>query len=207
MAVIAIRIGRNTAITSSAKRRASSMPPSPLSRWLNKGTKPAEKAPSPNSRRNRFGIRKARAKASAAMPAPMIRANTISRAKPSTRLTMVRPPIVPVALTRFIESAPCGRGSGLARHVPGLAAGRLGLLLSGALHVEAGEVDRIEQSGGKPPSIAASAMILRANGKSRRGASARRKGWSCSARHVAEREQARVEQLDAEGDAFVRPWR
>jgi hypothetical protein len=47
---------------------------------------------------------KASAKASPAIDvlAPITRAKIISRAKPSTRLTMVRPPIVPPALRRFI---------------------------------------------------------------------------------------------------------
>ncbi len=112
-AVIAISIGRNTACTSSAKRRASSIPPSPWRRWLNKGTKPWLKAPSPNRRRNRLGMRKAKAKASAAMPAPITRAKIISRAKPRIRLTMVRPPIVPVAFQRFM-ALPRGRLKGQA---------------------------------------------------------------------------------------------
>src|SRR4051812_11248336 len=136
------RVGTNTASTSSEKRRDSASPSSPCSRWLNRGTKPAEKAPSPNSRRNVLGKRKATKKASAAALAPITRAISISRAKPATRLTMVRPPIVPVAFQRFIRGAPPGAGarSGLAD----LAGGRAAQLLLSPRDVERVEVDRFE---------------------------------------------------------------
>ena len=58
---------------------------------------------------------------------------------------MVRPPIVPTALIRFIyATTPAGPGSGLAGHISGLASQGFRLLMRCALHVETGEVDRIE---------------------------------------------------------------
>jgi hypothetical protein len=51
-------------------------------------------------------MRKASAKASAAIPAPITRLKIISRAKPRIRLTIVRPPIVAPALRRFICLVP-----------------------------------------------------------------------------------------------------
>ena len=52
------------------------------------------KAPSANSRRNRFGSLNATKKASAPGPAPNAPATRTSRPKPRTRLTRVRPPTV-----------------------------------------------------------------------------------------------------------------
>ena len=60
------------------------------------GTNAAEKAPSANSERNRFGKRNATKKASATGPAPSSAASSISRTKPRTRLTAVSPPIVAI---------------------------------------------------------------------------------------------------------------
>src|SRR5207253_936066 len=104
----------------------------------------AEKAPSPNRRRKVLGRRKATKKASAAALAPMMRDISISRAKPAIRLTMVSPPIVPVAFRRFIWRAPpvpaFGK-SGLAGDLADRAAARLRLLLGKLLEVEAAEID------------------------------------------------------------------
>ena len=80
-------------IASSAKARAASLP-SPSRRLANSGTKAELKAPSPNSRRNRLGKRNATKKASATAPVPSTAAIRMSRTKPNTRLTMVRPPTV-----------------------------------------------------------------------------------------------------------------
>src|ERR1700754_2925438 len=111
------------------------------------GTKTAEKAPSPNSRRKVLGRRKATKKASACEVAPITRDISISRAKPAIRLTSVSPPMVPVALCRFMRS-PAARGSGLRRNfgrrllAPAVAFLALRLELR---EVSCREVDRIEQ--------------------------------------------------------------
>src|SRR3546814_1779321 len=92
-----------------------------------------------------LGNWKASRKASDAVPGPRTRARIMSRAKPAMRLTMVRPPIVPVALIRLIAPrARPGSGSGLADDFRGLAAGRFRLELGRALHVKRSEIDRIE---------------------------------------------------------------
>src|SRR5688500_925228 len=142
--VISSSAGMNTAKISFEKSCASSWPPA-ARRRLNSGTNPDEKAPSANSRRKMLGSRKARLNASFAWLAPSTREPIMSRAKPSTRLTMVRPPIVPTALIRFIFARSSnGPGSGLAGHVSGLASQGFRLLLSRALHVESREIDGIE---------------------------------------------------------------
>jgi len=56
------------------------------------------KEPSPTNRLQRFGIRKATKKASAAIPAPKKRAMTISLKKPKIRLRKVPMPMVVAAL-------------------------------------------------------------------------------------------------------------
>src|SRR5258706_12960870 len=71
------------------------------------GTKACEKAPSPNRRRRRFGMRKATKKASVASPAPKILAMKKSRTKPSTLETSVKLLTVARARRRFmLEFAP-----------------------------------------------------------------------------------------------------
>src|SRR5438034_9047041 len=82
------------------------------------------------------------------MPAPRMRDISISRANPAMRLTMVRPPIVPVALWRFMASA--ARASGFrwrfGRRLLAAAVAALNALLR--LHLRdigAGKVDRVEQ--------------------------------------------------------------
>ncbi len=92
-AVTSRRTNRRPASASSAKERAA-CGPSPSRRLANNGTKAELKAPSPNRRRNRLGKRKATKKASATAPVPSTAAIRMSRAKPSTRLTMVKPPTV-----------------------------------------------------------------------------------------------------------------
>src|SRR5689334_11988371 len=82
-----------TANASEANWRAA-CGPSALSMPANSGTNAALNAPSPNSRRNRFGNFSATKNASATGPAPSIAAISMSRAKPSTRLAMVQPPTV-----------------------------------------------------------------------------------------------------------------
>ena len=68
--------------------------PSAASIPANSGTKAALNAPSPNSRRNRFGSRSATKNASATGPAPSRAAISESRRKPSIRLARVQPPTV-----------------------------------------------------------------------------------------------------------------
>ena len=63
--------------------------------WLN--------APSPEIRRSRLGILNATKNASVAMPAPKIRAISVSRTKPSRREINVMPPTVASALSKFIN--------------------------------------------------------------------------------------------------------
>src|SRR3546814_11470241 len=92
-----------------------------------------------------LGNWKASRKASDAVPGPRTRARIMSRAKPAMRLTMVRPPIVPVALIRLIAPrARPGSGSGLADDFRWLAAGRFRLELGRALPVNRSEIDRNE---------------------------------------------------------------
>src|SRR5438128_3156531 len=85
------------------------------------------------------------------MPAPRMRDISISRAKPAIRLTIVSPPIVPVALWRFISrsAAPASgvRGSfGRRRLARAVVPATLLLLKCLQLReIRAGEVDRIEQ--------------------------------------------------------------
>ena len=54
------------------------------------GTKACEKAPSPNSRRSRLGMRKATLKASNEAPAPNTDETTMSRTSPVTREASVK---------------------------------------------------------------------------------------------------------------------
>src|SRR4029453_10373623 len=68
----------------------------------NKGTKAAEKAPSANRRRKKFGSLKATKKASARAPDPRTAESTASRTKPTTRLSSVKPPTVATARPRLI---------------------------------------------------------------------------------------------------------
>ncbi len=95
-AVTSSSAGMNTLKISFEKASASSCPPL-ARRRLNSGTNPDEKAPSANSLRKMLGSRKARLNASFSWLAPSTRLPIMSRAKPSTRLTMVRPPIEPIA--------------------------------------------------------------------------------------------------------------
>ena len=122
---------------------------------LNIGMKAAEKAPSANSARNMLGIRQAIVKASEAKFAPTNCANSMSRARPSTRLTSVSPPTDPKARVKFMCLPPKVRGgSGLARAFAASFSGRLELARSGLLlsllrlqlgHIGRGEVNRIEE--------------------------------------------------------------
>src|SRR5207342_3664615 len=74
------------------------------------GTKACEKAPSPNRRRSRLGMRKATKKASVSSPAPKMRAIKKSRMNPKTRLTVVKLLTVARARRRFmIKFAPFSR--------------------------------------------------------------------------------------------------
>jgi hypothetical protein len=92
-AVSSSSANRSPASASSANERAA-CGPSASRRPANMGTKAALNAPSPNRRRNRLGRRKATKNASATTPVPSTAAIIMSRAKPSTRLTMVSPPTV-----------------------------------------------------------------------------------------------------------------
>src|SRR6185295_9039088 len=88
------------------------------------------------------------------MPAPRMRDINISRAKPAIRLTMVSPPIVPVALRRFIGAPPPASclTSAVGRRFRRSFDGRGPFLAAAALlggldlgHVGGREIDRIEQ--------------------------------------------------------------
>ena len=113
-----IRIAENGTSTSSraawawrAKAIASARPWSCSSRE-NSGTKAAEKAPSANSRRKKFGSLKATKKASATAPEPSTADSTMSRTKPATRLSSVKLPTVATARPRLMPlfSSPVIRG-------------------------------------------------------------------------------------------------
>ncbi len=78
-----------TTTHSDANRRASAG--SSLSSFVYRGIKAAVNAPSPNSRRNRFGTMNPIKNASSTIDAPNVAANTASRTKPNTRDTNVNP--------------------------------------------------------------------------------------------------------------------
>src|SRR5476651_527051 len=80
--------------------------PLPCSSLANSGTKAAEKAPSANRRRKKFGSLNATKKASAIAPEPSTADSTISRMNPTTRLSSVKPPTVAMARPRLMESPP-----------------------------------------------------------------------------------------------------
>ena len=84
-----------------AKASASARPWSCSSRE-NSGTKAAEKAPSANSRRKKFGSLNATMKASATAPEPSTADSTMSRTKPTTRLSSVKLPTVAMARPRLM---------------------------------------------------------------------------------------------------------
>jgi hypothetical protein len=67
------------------------------------GTKACENAPSANSRRSRFGMRKATLKASVAAEAPKVAAMSCSRTRPVTRDARVSSETVEAALRRFMQ--------------------------------------------------------------------------------------------------------
>src|SRR5205085_7450996 len=132
----------------------------------------------------------------------MMRDISISRAKPAIRLTMVSPPIVPVAFRRFIWRAPpvpaFGK-SGLAGDLADRAAARLRLLLGKLLEVEAAEIDRLEQQRRE----AAVLHRLRHDLAGEREKQARRfrqeERLELGLGDVAKREQAGIKQLELEG--------
>ena len=76
--------------------------PWPWSSRENSGTKAAENAPSANRRRKKFGSLNATKKASATAPEPSTADSTMSRMKPTTRLSRVNPPTVATARPRLI---------------------------------------------------------------------------------------------------------
>src|SRR4029078_12975940 len=79
------------------------------------GTNAWEKAPSPNRRRRRLGMRKATLNASNEAPAPNTDEMTTSRTRPVTRDASVKSEIVDAARSRFMWE---GRGRGNARDEP-----------------------------------------------------------------------------------------
>src|SRR3546814_12654209 len=117
-----------------------------------------------------WGNWKASRKASDAGPGPRTRARIMSRAKPAMRLTMVRPPIVPVALIRLIAPrARPGSGSGLADEFRGLAAGRFRLELGRALQVKRSEIDRTEHERPEAATLNGAVATLAGAGKTKPG--------------------------------------
>ncbi len=98
----ATRPATSTAWTSAANASAA-FRPSASSAPANIGTKATVSAPSPVRRRKKFGSLKATKNASATGPAPRIAAIRMSRAKPVTRLTRVKPPTVAMARTRDMD--------------------------------------------------------------------------------------------------------
>ena len=121
--------GSSTESACSANARAASRPPAgPPSLRLTIGTNADANAPSANSARKKFGSLDAIRKASLAKPAPRKCAPSMSRTKPSTRETSVRPPMVAVARTRFMrELSSPARGEGPPQAVEGQRAQASGL--------------------------------------------------------------------------------
>ena len=101
IAVKGISTSSSAACACRAKAIASARPP-PCSSRANNGTKAAEKAPSANRRRKKFGSLNATKKASATAPEPSTADSTISRTKPTTRLSSVKPPTVAMARARLM---------------------------------------------------------------------------------------------------------
>jgi hypothetical protein len=178
---------------------------------LNSGTKPAAEGAFAEQAAEEVGDQEGEVEGVVGVAAPSTRAPIISRAKPSTRLTMVSPPIVPVALRRFTRSVaaagpvprPAGRGQAPDRRASlPPPAGPLRLLRPRPAHVERGEVDRIEHQRREAGVLRRVGDDLAANGKSRRGASTSRKGGKLLFGHVAEAEQAGVAQVDTKWTPF-----
>ena len=95
--------------TSVVTRRASRHPaasPSWRRARRNSGMNAADSAPSPNSARNRFGIRNATTNADIASVVPKNFAMKISRTNPSMRLSNVNPPTVNADRMMFRFSIP-----------------------------------------------------------------------------------------------------
>src|SRR5437867_7255503 len=92
-----------SAFTTRLASRQAAASPSCSSRQVKVVTKAAERAPSANRSRSRFGIRKAVMKASSSRPAPKKTANTCSRTSPRTRLAST------AALTTPARRASCAR--------------------------------------------------------------------------------------------------
>jgi hypothetical protein len=91
-----------TVATASTRRCVASSPS--FSRLAAKiGTKACENAPSANSRRSRFGMRKATLKASVAAEAPNVAAINCSRTRPVTLEARVSSETVEAALRRFMQ--------------------------------------------------------------------------------------------------------
>ena len=86
----------------------------------NTGTKACENAPSANNRRSKLGMRNATKNASVVMPAPKLRAMTVSRTKPRMRDNSVMLLTWASALSKFIvwNRRECGYGSGFAVPFP-----------------------------------------------------------------------------------------
>ena len=102
------KIERTSVANSSAERSSSPVAPS-LRVYI--GTKATLNAPSANSRRNVLGRVKASCHASAASPAPSARESSMSRTKPNTRLSIVKPPTVVMAFNRFMARWYAGIGA------------------------------------------------------------------------------------------------
>jgi hypothetical protein len=105
----------STVATLSISLRVISSPSRSLA-WASAGTKAWLKAPSPNSRRNRLGMRKATLKASVIALAPNTDAISRSRSRPVTRDARVSRETVEAALNRLTGASvargqrPTGRG-------------------------------------------------------------------------------------------------
>src|SRR5436190_5567396 len=104
---VSTRAPSSTVATASISRRVASSPSAARTR-ASVGTKACEKAPSPNRRRSRFGMRKATLKASNDAPAPNTEETTMSRNSPETREASVNREIVEAARSRFMGGAEPG---------------------------------------------------------------------------------------------------
>ena len=100
-AQVASRVQASTVATLSISRWVAASPSVSLE-WASVGTKAWLKAPSPNRRRNRLGMRNATLKASVRPDAPKVAAISSSRTSPVTRDAKVNRDTVEAALNRLI---------------------------------------------------------------------------------------------------------
>ena len=103
--VVSTSAQKSTVATASIRARVGASP-SAARLAARIGTKAWENAPSANSRRSRFGMRKATLKASVSALTPKLEATISSRPSPVTRATSVNKETVEAARSRFMDESP-----------------------------------------------------------------------------------------------------